>query len=182
MSQSTCTSHSATFLWCFKAPYLILEFLYQCVFLVELLFKVLKEKQNLLLSFMQMRHAFTHLYVTLYLSSRTIFSAVNREVSCLSLLLTSLSISCCLFKWLFSSSSSSTRPCSSLFNSSSSSAFSSRCLKSKKNQDDSEITSLIKKWTPLWVFYLRCELSSLIFLWRTLVISSVLSFDNRDKR
>lgn len=116
--------------------------------------------------------------------THTIFSAVNCEVSCLSLSLASLAIRCCLFKWSFSSSSSSTWPWSSVFNSSTSLAFSSKCLKRNQNQDDWEMTntSLIKKPTPMWVFYLRCELSSLIFLWRLLVISSVFSFEWHEQK
>ena len=67
-------------------------------------------------------------------SAHTIFSAVSREISCLSLIFASLSISCCRFKWSFSSSSSSIWPRSSPFSSSSSSAFPSKCLRRDTNQ------------------------------------------------
>lgn len=122
------------------------------------------------------------LTVTFYPSyaQRTMFSAVNREVSSLSLLLTSFSISCCLFKWSFSSFSSSTLPWSSLFSPSSSSAFSSKYL---KNHPKSGWTRYDHHYFNQerhhyrWVIYLRCELSSVIFFWRLWVISLFFSVE-----
>lgn len=161
--------------------------------MVELLFKILKEKKKNLLQSLLQTHVHTGAVTLLaFKSTHTIFSAVNCEASCLSLLLASLSIMFCLLKWSFSSCSSSTLHWRSLFSSSSTSAFSSKCLKIKTNQADWEqnlnksgklqkrpektIAFIIKKESSIWVFYLRCEFSSLSFFWRTLVISSVFSF------
>ena len=96
-----------------------------------------KEKQDLFKCFVHTRHSDTCIV------SHTILSAVNCEVSCLSLLLASLSICSCLFKWSFSSPSSSTLPLSSLFNSSSSSLFSSKCLTSNKIRPTQKWPSLL---------------------------------------
>ena len=120
--------------------------------------------------------------------THTIFSAISREVSCLSLILASLSISCCLFKCSFSSSSSSTWLWRSLFSSSSSSAFSSKCLKKQWksgrlrnvqhlfNQEKDPNLSLLP---ALWALFFNLPLKDVsdllsFFFWMTRTKSKIL--------